>query len=192
MKIENRTLVPIYLAPPTHNPVSPPLPPAPPTPARLSLKESGAAETQATQTMEPEMSLQMWADARHTLFGERAKDPTSPLFNATHITYTSFFTIIQTDQPSLRSISQCMLIKSHHYLWSNPSDRSPLALVNFWFSLQLLPATAFADLTTKNPSNLLYLTFIGIIFWELAFISRGGCRYDLLIFASIYFTVELL
>lgn len=130
------------------------------------------------------MSLRMEADALHMLTRERAeRSPTSPPLNATNISYTSFFTIIQTDQPSLRSISQGTLRKSHYYLWFNPRDRRPLPLLTSDFlSRCCLPHTAFSDLITKqnktkSPPNLLHLTFIGIIFGDLAFIRRT-MRYD--------------
>lgn len=130
--------------------------------------------------------------SKHDTWEKGRRSPTLPLFNATNISYTSFFTTIQTVQPSLRDVSQCMLfLKSHHYLWFNPSDLRPLLLAGFWL-LSPDPACHNSlrsnNKTNKNPSNLLYLTFIGIIFWNFALIRRTEC--SMILFHKYLFYCE--
>lgn len=148
MKTENRTLVFVSLAPPTRIPV---VPSSPQPPAR-HLWRRQVLQRQTTQTKNRSRNVLpnvSWCPAHVTR--ERAKKAPLHLCLMRQTSATPHFSqLSKPDQASLRSVSQCTPIKSHHYLWFCPSDMRPLLSANFWFSLQILSAIAFSDLTTKK------------------------------------------
>lgn len=174
--MENQALVCINLAPPTSNPVLPSLL------ARLSLKESGAVERQATQTKNRTRNVpshRSWCSA-HVTWRKVEKAPLHlSLTRQTSATPRFSQLSKQTGPPqdifpSVR-LENCTIISD---LILVIGDLFISLTSGFLSRCCLRHSLLRSNNKNKNPSNLLHLTFIGIILGDFAFIRRT-MQYDL-------------